>query len=156
MLLVHLLQVVCLALLVFEEILGVFFPDDGLFFVDFLLFCLFCSFFFDLSGKVLSHLLFLLLLLSGSSFFFLLFFFKLIFNVSEHFLILKSDLFLLILNDWVCKWSHDLLDFFLSFSLFLLSLSLKLILESGIFLLHFDILKLVKKVLKVVISQPIL
>lgn len=142
MLLVNIFQVTGFIFLILEEILSIFFPNLSLFLIDFFLLYLFGFFLLNLSCKILSHLFLLFLLFSGSSLFIFFLFFQLIFNMPDHFLILKSDLFFLILDDWISKWGHNLFDFLLPFFFFLLSFSLKLILEPGILLLHSNILRL--------------
>lgn len=141
-LLVNVLKVLSFAFLVLEKVLGVFFPNFSLLFVNFLLFQFLLFFFLDLSGQVVSHLLFLFLLLESPSLLFFLFSFELIVDMLQHFFVFKADLLLLVLDDGIGEGSHDLLNLFLSLAFFLLPFPFEFILEPGIFLLHFDILEL--------------
>lgn len=120
MLLVNVLKVLSLAFLVLEKVLGVFFPDFGLLFVNFLLLEFLLFLFLDLSGQVVSHLFFLFLLLESPSLLFFLFSFELIVDMLQHFLVFETDLLLLVLDDGIGEGRHNLLNFFLSLAFFLL------------------------------------
>ena len=136
--------------------MGVLLPNLSLFLINFFFLEFFSLFFFDLPCKILSHLFFLFLLLSSPAFFVLFLFFELILNVSKHLLILKSNLFFLILNNRISERGHNLFDFLFSFSLFLFSFLFKFILKTSVLLLHFDILILEKYLLKVFIFRLII
>lgn len=117
-------DVVGFLLLMFHEILPVFFPDMGLHFIDFLLLNLQLLFFFHLFVEEFSHFQFLKSDLFFFSFFFLVFSIVLFDDVSHHFLILFSDDLFLVFNDAIGEGGHDSLDFvfsvfFFEFSLFL-------------------------------------
>jgi len=137
---VNTLQVLLFLLLVLEKGTSIFFPYICLFWINFFLLNLFLSFFVYLSRKIVSHLGFLFLSYFLTSFFFLLFFSKLIFNMPHHFFIFSSDLFFLVLDNRIGKWSHNWFNLFFTFSFFFFSFFLKLILESSVLLLSFDIL----------------
>jgi hypothetical protein len=139
-LLVDVLQVLLLVLFVVVEGFSVFLPDYGLLLVYLLLFGLFLFLLFDLTSQVVPHLFFLLLGDSLSPLVFFLFLSELVLNVPHHLLIFSADLLLLVLDDRVGKGGHNCLDLLLPFSLFVFSLFLELVLESGVFLLSFDVL----------------
>lgn len=144
MLLVNIFQVISFIFFIIEKVLSIFLPNLSLFLINFFLFSFFEFFIFYLSCKIFSHLFFLFILFSGFTLFVLFLFLKLIFNMPEHFLIFKSNLFFLILDNWISKRSHNLLNFLFSFSLLMLSFLFKFILKTSVFLLHFDILMLNK------------
>ena len=137
---VYALQVILLLLLVLEKGTSIFFPYICLFGINFFLLDLFLFFLVHLSSKIISHLCFLFLSYSLTSFLFLLFLSELVFNMSHHFFIFGSDLFFLVFDNRIGKWSHDCFNLFFTFSLFFFSFFLEFILESSILLLSFNIL----------------
>lgn len=153
MLFVNSLQILLLLLFILEKVGSILFPNSGLLLIDLLFIDLFLSFLIDLPGQIFSHETFLLLLGESLPFFLLFLFFELVFNMPHHFLILSSDLLLLILNHRISKACHDCLDLLLSLFLLLLSFLLEFILQSGVLLLSADILNLLQKVPPIVIFR---
>lgn len=138
---VNLLQILCFILFILEKVGSILLPYICLLRVNFFLIDFLSFLFLNLTSQVISHLFFLFLLFLFLPLFFLLLFFELVLNVSQHFLILESDLFFLILDDRISERGHNMLYLILSFSFLLFSFPLEFVLDPCILLLGPDVLK---------------
>jgi len=126
--------------LMFHIVLSVFGPNFGLHFVNFIISFFSLFFFLHLFLQKFPHFPLLLSLSFSSGLVVGIFPGILVQNMSHHFLVLFSNYLFLILNNRVCKSTHNFLYFFFSVLFLQISLLFHFLQKSCVFLLQFYVI----------------